>query len=247
MKDLLLLAVTLLLPFHLAATDLVVLSSQALSSVMEELTPEFERASGQHVIIRYGVSNALATEIESGSAFDATILTAALIDGLIGKGEIEAGSRRDIARSGIGIAMKTGAIKPDLSDEAAFKRSMIAAPLGVAYTSVGASGVYFQKLLQKLDMSEALQGKLHVQTSGRAAEQVARGEATYAFQQISELIGVPGTVVAGPLPPDLQLYTQFSVAVGAKAANPIGARALAAFLTEKRHAPLLASKGLDAN
>lgn len=237
----------LLMPFHHATADIVVLSSQALSSVMEELTPDFERASGQHLVIRYGVSNALATEIEGGSAFDVTILTAPLIDGLIGRGDIEAGSRRDIAKSGIGIAMKLGAIKPDLSDAAAFKRSLIAAPLGVAYTSVGASGVYFQKLLEKLDMTEAMKGKLHVQSSGRAAEQVARGEADYAFQQISELIGVPGTEVAGPLPPDLQLYTQFSVAVGAKAANPMGARALATFLTEKRLAPLLASKGLDAN
>lgn len=228
----------------LKAGEVTVLGSQAVSSVMEALTPEFERLTGDRLNVKIGVSQVIKTEIEGGAAFDVTILARDQMDLLISHGLVTAASEKDIARSGIGIAMKAGAAKPDLGNADAVKRLLLRSH-GIAYTSVGASGVYFQQLLRRFGIGEAMQDKLRPQPSGRAAEQVARGEAEYAFQQISELLPVAGTELAGPLPPDLQLFTTFTAGIGAKAQNQAGARALIEFLAAPARAAVIEAKGMQ--
>jgi molybdate transport system substrate-binding protein len=226
------------------AGEITVLSSQGVTAVMEALAPEYERATGDKLVVRFGVSNVIKKEIDEGAAFDVTILARDQLDALAQAGTLVSGSRKDVARSGIGIAVKAGAAKPDLSNAEAVKNAFLASD-GVAFTSVGASGVYFQKLIGQWGVEEAMKGKLRPQPSGRAAEQVARGEAQYAFQQISELLGVAGTELAGPLPPDLQIYTTFSAGIGAKAKNPAGAKALIEFLTAPARAKTIEAKGMQ--
>jgi molybdate transport system substrate-binding protein len=233
-----------LLALPVTAGEITCLCSQGVTGVMEALAPEFERATGDKLVMRFGVSQTIRKEIDEGAAFDVTILARDQLDALAAAGIVVPGSQKDVARSGIGIAIKAGAAKPDLSSAESFKKMLLDGH-GVAFTSVGASGVYFQKLIEKFGIADAMQGKLHAQPSGRAAEQVARGDAQYAFQQISELLGVPGTELAGPLPPELQVYTSFSAGIGAKARNPAGAKALILFLTTPARAKLIESKGMQ--
>jgi len=226
------------------AGEIVILSSQGVTAVMETLAPEFERATGDRLVMRFGVSSSIKREIDEGAAFDVTILARDQIDPLIQAGTVIADGRKDIARSGIGIAIKEGAAKPDLSSAASIKQALLASN-GVAFTSVGTSGLYVQKLIRDWGIEDQMRDKLRPQPSGRAAEQVARGEAQYAFQQISELMGVSGTEIAGPLPPELQLYTTFTAAIGAKAKNQAGAKALIDFLSAPARAPVIAAKGMQ--
>jgi len=225
------------------AGEIVVLSSQGVTGLMENLIPDYERRSGDKLIVKFGVSNSIKKEIDDGASFDLTILARDQLDALAESGKIVPGTQTTIARSGVGIAIKAGAAKPDLTNAEAVKRSFLSSS-GIAFTLGGASGVYFQKLIKEWGIEDQLKDRLHPQPTGRSAEQVARGDAQYAIQQISELQGVPGTEVAGPLPPDLQLYTAFSAAIGKNAKNPTGAKALIEFLTDAAHAALIQSKGM---
>jgi molybdate transport system substrate-binding protein len=166
-----------------------------------------------------------------------------MIDDLIKSGKAS-GPRLDLARSGIGVSIKKGARKPDISTAEAFKQTLLAAK-SVAYTSTGASGVYFASLTEKLGIADAIKAKSHTVPGGPAAELVARGEAELAIQQISELLPVAGTELVGPLPPEFQSITVFSGGVSAKAANLAGARALLAFLTSPDAIATIRLKGMD--
>ena len=240
----LLLGLSCLIGPGLSAAEITLLGSQAVSALLEELGPAYEQASGDKLRVVIGVSNNLKNEIEAGAPFDVTILSAAMIDELEKDGKLAAGSRRDLARSGIGLAVRAGAAKPDLSSAESLKKTLLAAD-GVAFVNIGASGVYFRQMIQDMGIGEAMEPKLHPLASGRAAELVARGEAQYAIQQISEILPVKGAELVGPLPPELQLYTIFSGAIGKEAKNPAGAKALLDFLAAPERAPVIRTKGME--
>jgi molybdate transport system substrate-binding protein len=239
----LLLAAGLLLGVGAQAADITVLSSTSLTSTLTELQQTFETKSGDKLILSFATTSQLKKRIESGEAFDLCILTAPAIDDLTKSGKL-AGSRIDLARAGIGVAIKKGAAKPDLSTAEAFKQAILAAK-SVAYTSEGASGTYFVGLTERLGIADAVKAKAHTTPGGPAAELVARGEAELAIQQISELLGVAGTELAGPLPPELQSMTTLSAGVATQAHNAKGAQALAAFLTTPDAIAVIRAKGME--
>ncbi len=166
-----------------------------------------------------------------------------MLDELIKTGKVGA-PRLDLARSAIGISVRKGAPKPDISTPDAFKKTILAAK-SVAYTSTGASGTYFLSLADKLGIGDAVRAKAHTTPGGPAGELVAKGEAELAVQQISELLPVAGTELVGPLPPDLQSITTFSAGIGTAAHNAAGARALADFLATPDAIAVIRVKGME--
>ena len=231
------------------ADEIRVMTSGAMSTALKELTPAFERASGSTLVVVSGGSVAGAPDsipdrLQRGERADVLIMAAGGIDDLIKAGRVATGSRVDLARSSIGIAVRAGAPKPDVSTVDALKRALLAAK-SIAYSS-SVSGVYVStELFQRLGIASQLLAKSRKIESEPVAAVVARGEAEMGFQQISELRPVPGVEVVGPLPPAVQRVTVFSAAAGVGSANPTGGRALIAFLSSSAASATIARSGMD--
>jgi molybdate transport system substrate-binding protein len=220
-----------------------ILCTNGVKTVMLELLPEFERARGTKVDVVWGAAAALVKEIDGGMPCDLAILTAEAIDELGKRGTVVAGSRVDLASSGIGLAVRKGATRPDIGTPEALKRALLAAK-SVAHSKNGMSGIYFPTVLDRLGITDAMKGKIVVpQVPTPIGEVIARGDAELGVQQISELMPVAGVEIVGPLPPELQRVTMFSAGLMSAAADPDGARALVGFVVE-RSPPLLRGKGL---
>jgi len=231
-----------------AAAEIRVLSTVALKAALdEELLPQFERSAENKVIIKYDAAAALKKQIDGGEAFDVAILTPALIDDLIKQNKLEAGSRTNLARTGVGVAIRQGAAKPDISTADAFKRALLNAK-SIAYGDPalgGASSVYFANLLQRLGIAEEMKAKTKLTASGESARPVAAGEAELGIGQISEIVPVRGAELLGPLPAELQVYTAFTSGVAAGAKDAAAAKSLIRFLTTPAAAQILKARGLD--
>ena len=221
------------------AAEVTLLCSNALKSVMEDLAPRFEKASGHKLSIVYGSTGALKARIDKGEGFDLAIFGAGAIDGLIKDGKLA--SRSEVASSGMGVAIRKGASKPDLSSTEAFKRTVLNAK-SIAFSEEGVTGVYVKGLFQRLGIADEMKSKtLH----GRGAEMVAEGKAELGITQISEILPVAGADVAGPLPREVQQVTAFPAAVGTAAKEPDAARALLKYLATPEAAAVMKSKGLE--
>ena len=227
-----------------AAVPIKVLSSNGVRAALCELGPQFEHATRHRLAIRFDVAQLLKAQILGGEAFDVAILTEPATDELLKAGRIVAGTRRDIARSGIGVAIRAGAPKPDIGTVEAFKRVLLGAE-SVANTTQGASGIYFAGVLERLGIAEQMKPKSRVQAGGLVAEMVARGLAELAVQQISELLPVAGVELVGPFPPELQNFTVFSAGVGTDTGDSEAAYALIRFLTGPAAAPIIKAKGME--
>ncbi len=223
------------------AAEVTVLCSNALKSVLEELAPRFEQATAHKPVITFGSTDPLKARIEKGDAFDLAILGVAATDDLIKQGKLIAATRVDVARSGIGVAIRRGAPKPDLATTAAFKRALIEAK-SIAYSEQGLTGRYLESLFQRLGVAAELKAKTR---NGRGAELVGQGEAEIGMTQVSEILPVAGVELAGPLPPELQHYTVFPAAVGTAARQADAARALLTFLATPDAARVMQAKGLQ--
>jgi molybdate transport system substrate-binding protein len=222
-----------------------VLCTNGLKSVMLDLLPAIERKSAVRIAMTWGSTMGLAKNIEGGTGGDLAILTAEAIDDLIAGGKAVAGSRVDLARSGIGLAVRHGASKPDIGSPEALRSALLAAK-SVAHSKTGASGIYFPSVLERLGIGEQMQPKMVVPASGvPIGEIVAKGEAEMGIQQISELLPVAGIEVVGPLPAPLQKITTFSAGVLATANDPRAAAALVESIAAASR-PLLQAKGLEA-
>jgi molybdate transport system substrate-binding protein len=221
-----------------------VLCTNGLKTVMLDLAPAFERTTGTKLTITWGSANGLLKELDGGAGGDLAILTAEAIDGLIAKGKVVAGSRVDLARSGIGIAVRKGAKKPDIGSPDALKQALLAAK-SVAHSKTGMSGIYFPTVLARLGIADAMKSKIVMPDPGTpVGEVVAKGDAEIGVQQISELLPVAGVEVVGPLPAELQRITTFTAGVLTAAKEPDTAKALVKFVAAESP-PLLKGKGLE--
>jgi molybdate transport system substrate-binding protein len=222
-----------------------VLCSNALRAVLTELTPKFERDASRKLAITFASTVMLLEQIGRGDDGDLTILTDEAIDDLIRQGKLEAGSRVDLARSAIGIAVRAGAAKPDIGSVEAFKQTLLGAK-SIAYSKTGVSGIYFPILLDRLGMAAAVAPKVIFPQPGVAVgEVVAQGGAEIGVQQISELRPVAGIEVVGPLPAELQKETVFSAGLFVGAKDPEGAKSLVQVLTAAATRPLYVQKGME--
>jgi molybdate transport system substrate-binding protein len=230
-----------------AAAEIKVLTAGAFKQVLLALVPDFERTSGNKVIVDNDTVGALTKRIEGGETFDLAVLTPAAVDALASKGKLVAGSRANLARVGVGVVVKEGAAKPDIGSVDAFKRALLAAK-SVAYidpAAGGSSGIYVAGLLDKLGIAAEIKPKAKLIPGGAVAEHVARGEAELGIHQISEILPVKGVTLVGPLPAEIQNYTVYAAGLGAQAKESDAAKALIKALTGPAAAEVLKSKGME--
>jgi molybdate transport system substrate-binding protein len=222
-----------------------VMSSGGLKAVITELAEAFARASGRRLTPVFGPPAAIKGRIENGEAVDVAVLTAPLIDALVGQGKLAAAT--ELARSGLGIAVRKGAPKPDIGSVEAFRRTLLAAKSIVATDPAAgaASGIHFAKVIEQLGIADAVKAKTRLNSGSYNAEFVARGEAELAIQQISEILPVKGAELVGPLPPGVQVTTVFKAAIGTNAGELAAAQELIAFLKSREGAQLIAAAGME--
>ena len=207
------------------------------------LVSAFERANGTAVAITWGSAANLLQDLDAGAGGDLIVVTDEAIEDLITRGKV-VGSRVDLARSGIGVAVRKGENMPDIGSPEALKRVLLAAK-SVAHSRSGMSGIYFPTVLARLGIAEEMKPKIVMPEAGTpVGEIVASGEAEIGIQQLSELIPVAGIEIVGPLPPSLQKITTFSAGVLAVAAEQEAAKALLQFVAAQSK-PLLRDKGLE--
>jgi molybdate transport system substrate-binding protein len=222
-----------------------ILCTNGLKSVLTELAPALERESRGSVALIWGSTVGLVKDIAGGAGGDVAVLTREAIDELVGQGKVAAGSRIDLARSGIGLAVRKGARKPDIGSPDALRRALLEAK-SIAHSKTGQSGIYFPTVLERLGISAEVHPKLVVPEGGTPiGDVVAGGGAEIGIQQISELMPVPGIDIVGPLPAPLQKITIFSAGVLSTAKDLKRAKALVDFISAASR-PLLAAKGLEA-
>jgi molybdate transport system substrate-binding protein len=226
------------------SVELKVLSGNGARAAVQELTAQFERASGHKVALRFEVNAGLQRKIEAGETFDAVVLNPPVLDALIKQGKVVAESRAAIGRAGLGVAVKAGAPKPDIGSVEAFKRALLAAN-SVAFPGEGASGRYFVSLVERLGISAEMKSRLKPMEAEDTVEVVARGEADMVVVVSSRIHDVPGIDPVGPLPAELQTMIGFAAGVGTSAKEPEAAKALVRFLSAPEAAATLRAKGVE--
>jgi molybdate transport system substrate-binding protein len=233
-----------------APVEIKVLSTTAMKMVFEELSPRFERETGNRLAVTLGPSLVLEKRVGEGEGADVAILTGPGAKDLATRGVLVAASLTDVARSSIGIAVQKGAPKPDLSSAESFKRAMLAAKSVALSKPVGggASGAHMARVFEQLGITEAMAAKAKYGAGGAgglAGLVVLRGEADIGIQQMAELIAVDGIDVVGPLPKEIQSVTQFTAAITSNASHADAGRALIGFLTTPAAKAVIKAKGLE--
>jgi molybdate transport system substrate-binding protein len=242
-------AASLLLAGSAGAAEVRVMISGGMTAAYNVLVPEFERATGNKVLTAFGPSmgtttNAIPVRLDRGEPADVLIMVGYALGELAKNGRIVPDSRVDLVKSPIGIAVKTGAPKPDISSSEAVKRALLAAKT-VAYSD-SASGVYVStEMFEKLGIADAMKDKARKIPATPVGEIVARGDAEIGFQQIAELRPVSGIDIVGPLPSDLQKITVFSAGIATVSREPEAGKALIKFLASPAARDALIKSGLD--
>lgn len=226
------------------AAEIKILSSNGVHSVMVEMGPAFERATGHTLSVDYYTANQAVAKVKAGEAADLVIITRPTIDGLLKLGKVVAGSDKDLGRSGVGVAIKAGLPKPDIGTPEALKQALLGAK-SITFTKTGASGIHFLKVAERLGIADQVNAKAKIPEGGAVGPLVARGEAEMAVQQIPELKAVKEIQYVGPLPKELQNYTLFAAGVMTGAKQPEAAKAFLAFITTPEAVKVFAAKGLE--
>jgi molybdate transport system substrate-binding protein len=230
------------------AAEITALISTAVEAAMAELVPQFERASGHTLRITYGPSGGVAKRLTGGEAADLIILNDTGVDELTKQGKVVPG-RTDFARTGIGVAVRKGAPKPDIASPEALKRALLNAK-AVAHTAPAGGGItamHLLRMFEKLGIAQEVAAKTKLAAggpNGRVSTIVASGEADIGLQQVSELMSNPGVDVVGLLPAELQQITVYSAGITANAREAEAAKAFIRFISAPAAAPIFAAKGL---
>jgi molybdate transport system substrate-binding protein len=228
--------------------NIKVISGGAFKQVLNALAEQYESASGNTLDLTYRTVGQHLQLIKSGEeSFDVAVLTPDAIDGLIKDGKVVAGSRADLAKTGVGVVVKAGAPLPDIGCVDAFKRTLLAAK-SVAYidpAAGGSSGIYVGKLLERLGIAAAVNAKAKLIHGGAVADHIANGAAEIGIHQISEILPVKGAVLVGPLPADIQNFTIYAAGVGTAAKDSATASALVKFLAGPHAGPIIKAKGME--
>jgi molybdate transport system substrate-binding protein len=230
------------------AAELQVLSAIGMRQVMEDLEPKFERASGHQLAITFAAGGVIVKQVQEGATADLVLLPRPALERLMKDGKLAAGSEIPLVRSGIGVAVRQGAPRPDISSPEALKRTLLNAK-SITYSNPalgGASGVHFAKVLERLGIANEIKPKtVFSKIPGEVGQLVAKGEAEVAVHQIQELIAVPGIELVGPLPGDLQNTIVFLGALSIDAKEVEAAKALINFLRTPEAVALIKAKGME--
>lgn len=238
---------TILLAQALAAhaAEIKVLSAASMAPAMKEIGLQFEQGTGHKLSMQFDVTAAIKKKIDAGEPFDVVVSTRGGIDDLIKAGKVIATTRTDLAHAGMGVAVRAGAPKPDLSSVDAFRRTLLDAK-SITYSQEGPTGRHLASVLQRLGIAEQVKSKTKLQVGGaRVAQAVAEGEAELGFTALSIILLTRGAEVAGPFPSELQDYAVFTTGIAVNAAEAEAAKALVKFLAGPVAAPVLKAKGME--
>ncbi|HEY1474334.1 MAG TPA: molybdate ABC transporter substrate-binding protein [Pseudolabrys sp.] len=226
------------------AVEITVLSTQATERAYRELTPQFEKATGHTLKTTFTGTLDVKKRIAAGEPFDLLIMASPDIDAFMTSGMLAAGSRVDLARSGVGVGVKAGAPKPDIATTEAFKKTLLAAK-SIGY-STGPSGVYIMGVFDRLGIADQVKPKLKQTPTGVfVGTIVANGEAEIGIQQVSEMSTYPGVDYVGALPAEIQKVTIFSSGIAANGKQAEAAKALVKFLTAPDAAAAFKKRGME--
>jgi molybdate transport system substrate-binding protein len=219
------------------------LSTLALKGAVERLAGHYQTAAGVRLDADFAPTVGLLKRLREGETADVLILTREGLEELVAEDTVVASSQIDLARSWVGLAVKAGQPHPDISTEAALRAALLAAR-SVAYSKIGASGIYFAELIQKMDLASEINARATI-TAGFTAERLITGEADLAVQQLSELKQVAGVELVGPIPHELQTAAVFTAGRMASSRNAAQADALLKYLASPEVAPVLREAGLE--
>ncbi len=225
-----------------AGITLRVLSSNGVHGALAELGPQFERDSGHRLDIRFDTANALATRINNGERGDVAIVTAPVMDALARDGITL--QTQLLARSGAGVGVRAGTPRPDIASVEAFKRALLATK-SIVYTRLGASGIYFAGLIERMGIAAEIKAKAQIPDGGLVGEFVVAGKADLAIQQIPELLAVPGVDIVGPFPDEIQVWTVMAAAPFSDAPHATAAKELVDFLASPAALRVYRTKGME--
>ena len=229
------------------SSEIRVLASNGIKAVVEDMRAQGEHAIGHPISVEYRPTAALQKEIEAGEPFDAVIVTVESIAQLSKDGKTVGGEGTPISRVGVGIGIRKGAPRPDISSRDALKRAMLGAK-AIAYGPSGASYPYIIKMFDALGIADAMKAKtLFFDTSDGTNGAIADGKADFGFTLVSEILPFPGIELLGPFPPEYQGYVRFSGAVSANAKNPEAAAALIRFLAGADAASSIKARGMEVH
>jgi molybdate transport system substrate-binding protein len=220
------------------------LSTLGLMGAMRSLSSAYEAVTGVRIDADFAPTLALLKRLRDGEAADLVILTREGLDEVIAEGRVLAGGAANLARSYVGIAVRAGQAQPDIGSEAALRKALLAAR-SVAYSRLGASGVYFAQLIARMGIATEINAKATIVEQGFTAERLVTGEADLAVQQISELKQVEGIEVVGSIPHDLQTPAVFSAGRIASAEHADAADRLLRYLASPEVVPVLRQSGLE--
>ena len=232
-------------PGPAAAAEIHVLSAGAVRSIVTELAQAFEKETGHKVSLQFGTVGVTRKRLATDPA-DVVIMSDVAIDESIKQDTLVAGSRTDIARTGMGVGVRDGGPKPDITTADGFKQALLAAK-SITYVdpAQGAtSGIHFAEILKTFGIADAVKPKTTLVPGGYPAELVAKGEVEMVVHQISEIVPVKGVTMVGPLPKEVQKVTVYSTGIARKSTSPDVARAFVAFLTSPAVKPRFAAAGL---
>ena len=227
-----------------SAADIAMLATGATKEIVLELIPQFEKSTGHKVVATWTGTAGIRKRISDGEIYDLVIVGAPVIDSFIAQGKVASGSRTELMKSAVGVAVRAGAPKPNIGSSEAVKAMLLAAK-SIGY-STGPSGDHVVSLIGRFGIAEQIKPKLkQVPTGVRMETIIATGEAEIGFQQISELIRAPGIDYVGPLPPDIQKITVYSAGIHANAKQPEAAKALINALTAGDAARVIKHHGME--
>jgi molybdate transport system substrate-binding protein len=226
-------------------TEFRILCSNGFRGAMQKLLPEYEHSMGRRLNVQFGASATFKRSIEGGEPFDLTILTPQIVEGLIKEGKIAAGTAVDLASSGIGIAVRAGAPKPDVSTGDAIKQTLLRSK-SIGYVKEGASSPAIVNMLDRLGISEDVQRKTAFQQGAeQSMASLAAGRTDVAFALISEIVPAPGVQLAGPLPAEFQKRITLSAGIASSTKNRDAASEIIKRLTSPAAATAIKATGLD--
>ena len=238
------LLVVLALTAGARAEELKLLVPRAIATVLGAVGGQFEQQTGYKLTMTSDIGAGLVRRINAGEPFDVFAGTPPQIAGLINDGKVIAETRTHLVRSGIGVEVRAGAPKPDISSVDAFKRALLAAK-SIAYLKEGASGLYLAGLFDRLGIAEAIRAKVTRPDTDIVSELVAKGEIEIGMVVMTQILTTPGVDLVGPLPAEIQSYVSFIGGVATNSHAPDVARALINFLTGPVAAPVVKSQGME--
>ena len=226
-----------------SSAELKIFGSRVTKMIVEDVGPQFERATGHRLVVLTDVAAVMKRRIEAGEPFDLAVLVNFQTDDLITKGKLVADTRSDLMKAGIGVAVRRGAKVPDISTVETFKQTLLDAK-SITYLKEGASTIYLDRLFARMGIADALRAKTIKPETESVSEAVAAGAVELGIIVIPNILSVPGTQLVGPIPEDIQSYIVFTAAVAANSPNQQAARDLISFLRSPAAISAIKAKGM---